>query len=358
MVANRAVVIRLALDELVARLALPSTREELAGGHGVAAVVVDVPGGGHTLADADVADLATLGHLAGLPTVSVAVVAPDADTAVADRFDVVVPAAASSHGESLDRLLAGIERSPVAAVACAVLLRGSETRTIDDGLAAESAVYSLLQAGPEFGAWRATRTPRPLAEDAADPRPAVRVRWEGTGDSSPGEVLHLTLDRPEVHNAFSARMRDDLCAALELAATDPAVRVLLDGAGPSFSSGGDLREFGNFPDPARAHVVRLTRSAGRLVAGMADRVEVRLHGSCMGAGIEVPAFAGTVVADPATVIALPELRFGLVPGAGGTVSLPRRIGRQRTAYLALSGDRIDAATALEWGLVDRVTEPS
>lgn len=74
----------------------------------------------------------------------------------------------------------------------------------------------------------------------------------------------------------------------------------------------------------------------------------------VGAGIELAAFADRIVADPATRISLPELTLGLLPGAGGTVSLPRRIGRQRTAYLALTGSVIDASTALAWGLVDEI----
>jgi enoyl-CoA hydratase/carnithine racemase len=83
-------------------------------------------------------------------------------------------------------------------------------------------------------------------------------------------------------------------------------------------------------------------------------VTVELHGACFGSGIELPAFAGRVIAAPDTSIALPELGLGLVPGAGGTVSLPCRIGRHRTAWLALSGRAIDASTALAWGLVDDV----
>jgi enoyl-CoA hydratase/carnithine racemase len=81
-----------------------------------------------------------------------------------------------------------------------------------------------------------------------------------------------------------------------------------------------------------------------------------MHGAAMGAGIEVPAFAHWVMAQPSTAIALPELKLGLVPGAGGTVSLPRRIGRHRTAWLALTGRVIDPKTALEWGLIDEITE--
>jgi enoyl-CoA hydratase/carnithine racemase len=82
---------------------------------------------------------------------------------------------------------------------------------------------------------------------------------------------------------------------------------------------------------------------------------VALHGACIGAGIEVAAFAGDVTATEGAFFQLPEVGFGLVPGAGGTVSLPRRIGRQRTAWLALSGARIDTSTARAWGLVDRVS---
>jgi enoyl-CoA hydratase/carnithine racemase len=72
--------------------------------------------------------------------------------------------------------------------------------------------------------------------------------------------------------------------------------------------------------------------------------------------VELPAFARRVVARPDARFWLPEVAMGLVPGAGGTVSIPRRIGRQRTALLALTGTAIDATTALEWGLVDAVVE--
>jgi enoyl-CoA hydratase/carnithine racemase len=90
----------------------------------------------------------------------------------------------------------------------------------------------------------------------------------------------------------------------------------------------------------------------RVVQAAGDRTTAYLHGPCVGSGIELAAFCGTVRAQPDTTISLPEVRLGLIPGAGGTVSLPRRIGRQNTAWLALSGRAIDAATALDWGLVD------
>jgi enoyl-CoA hydratase/carnithine racemase len=103
--------------------------------------------------------------------------------------------------------------------------------------------------------------------------------------------------------------------------------------------------------------VRLTRSPARLLAACADRVWSQVHGACIGAGIELPAFGARLLAAEDAVFQLPEVGMGLVPGAGGTVSLPRRIGRQRTAWMALSGLPVDAPTALAWGLVDELHRP-
>lgn len=239
-----------------------------------------------------------------------------------------------------------VGRHPLAGAALVRLLRGSEGRSLEAGLVAESATYSTLQAGPELASWLAQRTPRP-------PRPeAEPVRVERTGGR-----LAITLARPHVRNALDARMRDALVEAFLLPAVDPSIaEVHLRGEGPSFCAGGDLDEFGTFPDPATAHLVRLRQSVGRAIARVADRVTAHLHGACVGSGIELPAFAGQVLADPSTSISLPEVSMGLIPGAGGTVSLPARIGRHRTAQLALSGEAIDAETARAWGLVDEIVE--
>jgi len=246
----------------------------------------------------------------------------------------------------LDELVACIERSPAASVILAQILRSGEGRPLDEALLYESLAYSTLQGGVEFQAWLAARGPRePLDEEGAS---FVRLeRRERT--------LTITLARPERRNALGARMRDQLCEALELAATDPEiVDVVLQGDGANFSSGGDLNEFGTSPDPAIAHLVRLTRSPARRLAALGVPSTARLHGACFGAGIELPSFADHVVADPTTRICLPELALGLIPGAGGTVSIPRRIGRHRTAWLALSGAELSAGDALSWGLIDEI----
>lgn len=267
---------------------------------------------------------------------------------LADRVDVdpaPYDVLLASDDPLLDPLIAAVARQPIAAAALAVLLRGSELRSVEDGLAAESAVYSTLQSGPEFSAWRRRRGEWRLTPDIEAPVLTDRV----------GAELRIVLNRPRRHNAVTAGLRDGLAEALTLAAVDDTITaVRLAGNGPSFCSGGDLGEFGSFPDPATAHVTRLTRSPARLAHQLADRLHVHLHGACMGAGIELPAFARHVIAADDTRIALPELAIGLVPGAGGTVSIPRRIGRHRTAALALSGVTIDVATALAWGLVDEI----
>jgi hypothetical protein len=235
---------------------------------------------------------------------------------------------------------------PHAATVLAGLLRWSGNLPVPAALDAESFAYSALLGGPEFGRWLDRRGPRPLPPSpAAEP---VLVDRDGA-------LLHITLNRPERRNAYGREVRDGLVAALEIALLDSGVeRVLLDGAGPVFGSGGDLDEFGTTPDLVTAHFVRTRGGAGRLLHQLADQVEVRVHGTCVGAGIELPAFAGRVVAAPGTTFRLPEVAMGLIPGAGGTVSIPRRIGRWRTFYLSLTGGALHAETALEWGLIDRV----
>ena len=81
-----------------------------------------------------------------------------------------------------------------------------------------------------------------------------------------------------------------------------------------------------------------------------------MHGACIGAGIELPAFAGRLTASSDAFFQLPEVAMGLIPGAGGCVSISRRIGRQRTAYMAILGERFPAERALAWGLIDAIED--
>lgn len=332
-------------------LADPAAAESVSTAAGCPLVVVDIEDGA---AGAVLAGLDTT----ALPTVVVAV-ARDAgclpraafaacDVALTEDAAAGRPFAAPPGGlqAGLAALVAAVSANPVAASTLALLLRGAAGLSGPAALVAESAAYSALQDGSEFRRWlqgRPTRPPEPGLE---------RVRVERSGAE-----LRIVLARPARRNAVDSRTRDALAEAFATAIREKWLRVELAGDGPDFCSGGDLDEFGSRSDPARAHVVRITRSPALLLRQLADRTTARLHGSCIGAGIELPAFAGRVVATEDTRVALPEVSFGLIPGAGGTVSLTRRIGRWRTAFLALSGTCLTAAEALAWGLVDAVEPP-
>lgn len=248
---------------------------------------------------------------------------------------------------ALHTLDAVVARTPQAALACGQLLRQTIGLATTPALAAEAATYSMLLGGSEFAAWLADRGPARTV-DAPD-HDLVRLRRTGN-------QLSIVLDHPQRRNALSVRLREELLAAVQVADADPSIEsVELSGTGPAFCSGGDLDEFGRALDPVAAYLVRLDRAPWSVMDRIADRLVVRAHGACIGAGVEMAAFAATVLAAPDTFFLFPEVRMGLVPGAGGTVSVPRRIGRWRAAWLMLTGERLPAETALQWGLVDELT---
>ena len=272
-------------------------------------------------------------------------------TALADSTQALLPfidliADSTTADFLLDAALNNIVRHPMASTALVQVLRQSLTVSVEQALILESLTYSSLQHGAEFMGWLKDRAaPKPQAQGI---EPVVLCERQDAH-------LTVTLNRPAKHNAFSATVRDGLTEALLLASADTSLKqVTLKGAGPSFCAGGDLDEFGEARNATVAHLTRTTRSPGRLIYRLGDKVHARLHGACIGAGIEMTAFAKRVVAKVDAFFALTEVGFGLVPGAGGNVSIPRRIGTHRTALLGLSGQRIDAALALDWGLIDAV----
>lgn len=255
------------------------------------------------------------------------------DTVVADR-------------NAAEVLTKNIRSFPQSAMTLVQILRHNEKASVHDGLLVESLAYASLQGGGEFKAFLAAKKPpaTPPEYDEA----AVLCELEG-------ENLHITLNRPAKRNAFSTTLREGLVEALQLLEQDSSIeKAHIRGAGECFCVGGDLDEFGQFPDIASGHAIRSTRNAGRMISAMAERIECHVHRACIGAGIELPAFCHRVVATGNTYFQLPEIKLGLVPGAGGTVSVLKRIGRHRTTWLGLSGKRINAKTALDWGLIDAI----
>ena len=233
------------------------------------------------------------------------------------------------------------------ALVLAHLLRQKAYQNVSQGLVLESLSYGMLQSGSQFKAWLNQRGD--IAR-VLDEKPVVLA-------SRSDESLEIYLNRPERSNAYSSDMRDQLFDFLQIAQFDEAVtKVKLHGLGKSFCSGGDLAEFGSVDFPPDGHIIRLHRSPALSSHSIADKLEVYLHGVCAGAGIEIPAFASRVFGNESVEIFLPEISMGLIPGAGGTVSLPRRIGPQKTAYLAMSGKTLSLSDALAWGLIDEAVE--
>lgn len=267
------------------------------------------------------------------------------EAATDDRRVVTV----ASIADTLALLRQRCERRPQTAAVCDDVLRSADPdASTFSGVITESLAYSTLQSGAEFARWLDERGPATVPQ-LPDP---VRAHRDGN-------TLHVRFNRPQRHNAFSTDARAALLEALEVARLDPSVdEVVLAGNGQSFCSGGDLAEFGSFADPAAAHLARTRYSPAlvldELTARLGRRCRAHVHGQVLGSGLEMACFCGWVSCDPDAKLGLPELELGLIPGAGGTVSITRRIGRWRTAYLVLSGRTIDPTTALSWGLVDEI----
>lgn len=262
-----------------------------------------------------------------------------------DRRAVTV----ASVPDALAELTQRCERWPQAAAVCDDVLRAIDPAgSTFAGVITESLAYSALQSGAEFARWLAERGPAVVPQI---PNPVVAERDD--------DRLTVRFNRPKRHNAFSTDARAALLEALDVARLDPSVtEMVLTGNGPSFCSGGDLAEFGTFADPASAHIARTRHSPAlvldEITARLGRSCRAEIHGQVQGSGLEMAAYCGWVACHPDAVLGLPELALGLIPGAGGTVSITRRIGRWRTAYLVLSGHSIDADTALLWGLVDEI----
>lgn len=234
---------------------------------------------------------------------------------------------------------------PRAAAVTVQLLRTLPAMSLANGLTAESFAYALLQGSDEHRQWLEDRTP-------ALPAPPGNVSMLRESDT-----LTVLLDRAENDNRIDRTMRDLLHEAFSLAANDPEVRsIALRAAGRSFSLGADLSEFGTTRDPATAHAIRAQTLPARMLLRCAEKLETHVQGACVGAGLELAAFSRRLTASAGAWFQLPELAMGVLPGAGGCVSLTRRIGRPRAALMMLSGQRISAKVALDWGLVDAIVD--
>ncbi len=297
-------------------------------------LVLDVvAGGGPPVVAVDVGDdpADDVGAaLSQLPVVAVAV------GAGGDAWDVVT--------DDPEPVTGGVANNPHASVVAAQTLRLTTRLAPTDAWLVESLAYATLQAGPEHARWLASRGSRVRRDHNA-----TRVTVIDSG-----HTVEVCLDRPRLHNLMDAAMRDqlvDVLKALNAARHDRA--VILTGAGRSFCAGGDPAEFGTVSDPVTAHLIRSRAAVAPWLAAIADPVTARVHGACVGAGVELAALCGRVEVAPDARFRLPEVSMGLICGVGGMTSIPARIGRQNTLKWLLTNTELTATQALQLGLADR-----
>jgi enoyl-CoA hydratase len=174
-----------------------------------------------------------------------------------------------------------------------------------------------------------------------------------------GFVAVVTIDHPPV-NALSAPLLEELEAEVDRLDEDDSVRaILLVGAGErAFVAGADISEF-----PALREATAEAQESGsaRGIQKLGHRMDAArtpfvaaIHGFCLGGGLEVAMCCDIRVASEDAQLGQPEIKLGLIPGGGGTQRLPRLVGMGRALLLNLTGDFVDAKTAYEWGLVEKV----
>lgn len=175
-----------------------------------------------------------------------------------------------------------------------------------------------------------------------------------------GDVLTLTLSRPEQGNAINTDLAADLLAAARDAAGDPAVRcVVLTGAGRMFCVGGDIAEFSAAGDEAGPFIRALAdtlHEAVLVLAGMAKPLIALVQGPAAGAGLSLAAAADIVIASEAAHFTAAYTAIGLTPDGGMTWLLPRLVGMRLAQDMMLTNRRLSAADAAAAGLVTRVVD--
>ncbi|HWE23443.1 MAG TPA: enoyl-CoA hydratase/isomerase family protein, partial [Myxococcales bacterium] len=170
----------------------------------------------------------------------------------------------------------------------------------------------------------------------------------GVDYSTQGGVAVIRLDNPPV-NSLAHAVRSGILAALDRANDDPAIStIVLAGAGRSFSAGADINELGTPKSAQEPNLVTVIREIER----GEKAVVAAIHGMAMGGGLELALGCHYRIAAPSAQIALPEVKLGLIPGAGGTQRLPRAVGLETAVNLVASGASVPAAMLAKTGLFD------
>ncbi|EDM46478.1 2,3-dehydroadipyl-CoA hydratase PaaF [Marinobacter algicola] len=169
-------------------------------------------------------------------------------------------------------------------------------------------------------------------------------------------VQVLTLNRPDVLNALNTDLLNNLSKALDDAEADPEVRaIVITGNQKAFAAGADINEMaardlvGILEDPRVAHWERIARFTKPIIAAV--------NGFALGGGCELAMHADILIAGENARFGQPEINLGIMPGAGGTQRLTRKVGEALAMHMALTGEQINATRALQAGLVSEISQP-
>jgi 2-(1,2-epoxy-1,2-dihydrophenyl)acetyl-CoA isomerase len=175
-------------------------------------------------------------------------------------------------------------------------------------------------------------------------------------DQSPAGVATITIARPDRLNALSGQTVDELRSAVEEVGASDARCLLLTGEGRGFSSGVDLASGGGLPDDAGEALEKHFNPLIEALFALDIPVVAAVNGPCAGAGCSLALSADIVIAARSAYFLQAFVNIGLIPDAGATWLLPRLAGRARAMEMMMLGERIEAAKALEWGLVSRIVD--
>jgi enoyl-CoA hydratase/carnithine racemase len=169
-----------------------------------------------------------------------------------------------------------------------------------------------------------------------------------------GSAARIVLNRPEKRNALSLELLEDLIGALrEVSARRDTRAIVIEGAGPAFSAGHDLSEMIGPDREFLAHLFDRCSAMMETLHELPQPVIAKVHGIATAAGCQLVAACDLAVAAQGTRFATPGVKIGLFCSTP-MVPIPRAIGRKRAMEMLLTGEPIDAGTALDWGLVNRV----
>jgi enoyl-CoA hydratase/carnithine racemase len=169
-----------------------------------------------------------------------------------------------------------------------------------------------------------------------------------------GATARITLNRPEKRNALSLELMDELIAALREASEQATTRaIVIEGAGPGFSAGHDLSEMVGRDEAFYRELFGVCTVMMETIHELPQPVIAKVHGIATAAGCQLVAACDLAVASDDTHFATPGVKIGLFCSTP-MVPVSRAVGRKRAMQLLLTGEPIDAATALDWGLVNRV----